>query len=145
MTKTMGNHRTLGKETPTAVQVQSTLHHCRWSRSSEGWRNGSSFRTKAFHLLSNFLRYTPQSHDPKQTTDELLQEHSLEARLVLLYGSTVSVGNQLAELQQSIGTTSYQIGEELEVCLLFLCLGTRFLVSRRLLSYIPCDVRIPML
>ena len=38
----------------------------------------------------------------------------MEARLTLLYGSVIAVQNELAELQQSIGAGSYQIGEELE-------------------------------
>ena len=45
----------------------------------------------------------------------LLQEHSLDVRLMLLYGGTVAVGNELAELRRSIGTAAYQIGEELKV------------------------------
>ena len=34
---------------------------------------------------------------------------------MLLYGSVVAIGNELAELQRSTGATSYQVGEELEV------------------------------
>jgi len=44
---------------------------------------------------------------------------------MLLYGSTIAIRNELAELRQSIGAASYQIGEELEACpflfLLFYC------------------------
>lgn len=39
-------------------------------------------------------------------------------QLVLLYSSVVAVGSELAELRQSIGTASYQVGKELEVRLL---------------------------
>lgn len=40
-------------------------------------------------------------------------------RLVLLYGSTIAVRNELAELRRDQGATSYQIGDELEVCVHF--------------------------
>jgi len=36
-------------------------------------------------------------------------------RLVLLYGGTIAVRNELAELQRSVGVASYQVGDELEV------------------------------
>ena len=52
----------------------------------------------------------------------LLQERSLEGQLVLLYGSIVAIGNELAELQRSTGATSYQVGEELEARSHFLLL-----------------------
>jgi len=39
----------------------------------------------------------------------------LEVRLVLLYGGIVTINNELTELRQSLGTTAYQIGEELKV------------------------------
>ena len=35
---------------------------------------------------------------------------------MLLYGSTVAIGDELAELRRAIGTAAYKIGEELEVC-----------------------------
>ena len=44
----------------------------------------------------------------------------MEVRLALLYGSTVTIRNELAELRQSVGTASYQIGEELEASFLII-------------------------
>ena len=44
----------------------------------------------------------------------------MEVHLALLYGGTVAIRNELTELQQSVGATSYQIGEELEACFFFL-------------------------
>ena len=62
----------------------------------------------------------------------LPQEHSLEGQLVLLYGSIVAIGNELAELQRSTGATSYQVGEELEAC-------SHFLLFYRVSRVLPQD------
>ena len=35
---------------------------------------------------------------------------------MLLYGGTIAIRNELAELQQSIGAASYQIRKELKAC-----------------------------
>ena len=43
------------------------------------------------------------------------QEDSIEIRLMILYGSTLAIGRELAEVRQSLGTASYQIGDELAV------------------------------
>ena len=51
-----------------------------------------------------------------------LQESSLEVQLTLLYGNTVAIRDELAELRRSVGTSSYQISEELEVRLFFIVL-----------------------
>ena len=45
----------------------------------------------------------------------LSQEHSLEVRLMLLYSSTIAIGDELTELRRTSGTAAYQIGKELEV------------------------------
>lgn len=50
----------------------------------------------------------------------LSQEHSLEVQLMFLYGSTIAIRNELAELRQTIGAASYQIGQELEARSFFL-------------------------
>ena len=59
----------------------------------------------------------------------LSQEHSLDVRLMLLYGSTVAVGNELAELRRSIGTAAYQVGEELKVCSFLIVVLSRAVFS----------------
>jgi hypothetical protein len=45
----------------------------------------------------------------------LPQEDSIDIRLMILYGNTLAIGRELSEVRQSLGTASYQIGEELAV------------------------------
>lgn len=62
------------------------------------------------------------------------QEHSLGARLILLYANTVATRNEITEVRRSIGTASYQIGEELEVCSFLSSLLLRYMLFYRATS-----------
>ena len=60
----------------------------------------------------------------------------MDVRLALLYSNTVAIRSELAELQQSIGAASYQVGKELEVCSLsFILAFTAYTLQDNIKKY----------